>query len=184
MNTRKRISLVAVLFGAVLFVGNSWAGNGYDDGYEYSHQQLLSSSYRLSEQAGDFRRYAREYSYSRNVRRAGQAMQTAADDLYYQLKHGGSEYQLQRAYQQTRQTYYALRQYSYGSTHALNELGYVLHDVERDYQRYQRQLASYNRRDSYGRGHDRHDRGHGNRVGISYRSGTYGSGFGLHLRIR
>ena len=188
MNTRKLVTLITVLFGAVVFANSGWAGDGYDDGYDYSHQQLLDSSYRLSEQAEDFRRYARKYSYSRDVRRAGRAMQNAADDLYYQLKHGGSEYQIKYAYQHARKTYYALRDCYYGSSHALNELGYVVHDVERDYQRYQRQLVSYNHRGGYGqgysKGYDKHYRGQRSRSGIRYHSGSYGSGVSLQLRIR
>ena len=186
MNTRKLVSLFAILLATVLPATSSWAGSEYgygDDGYQYSHQQLLASSYRLSEEADSFRRYARKYSYSREVRQAGRAMQTAADDLYYQLKHGGSEYQVQRAYRQARHTYYALRDCYYGNSHALNQLGYVVHDVERDYQRYQRQLASYSR-GGYGKGHDGRYRGHGSRVGIGYRSGTHGSGLSLHFRVK
>jgi len=186
MNTRKLVSLFTVLLATAFVATSSWAGPdyGYDDaGYQRSHQELLASSYRLSEEADSFRRYARKYSYSREVRQAGRAMQTAADDLYYQLKHGGSEYQVQRAYKQARHTYYALRECYYGDSHALNQLGYVVHDVERDFQRYQRQLASYNR-GGYGKGHDARYRGHGSRVGIGYHSGTHGSGLSLHFRVK
>ncbi len=180
MNTRIVISVLS-LIAITLAAPVSWAG--HDDAYQYSHQQLLDSSYRLSEQAEYFYGYAHKDSYSRTVRRAARALQLAADDLYYQIKQGGAEHQIQYAYQRTRRAYYVLRDCYAGPPAVLNKVGYALHDVEHDYQRYQRLLASYS--DPYaGPRQGRHHRRDGKRVGIYYRNSPYGSELNLRLKVR
>jgi hypothetical protein len=173
----------------MLFANSSWAGNGYDNAYHHnaayqqSHQQLLVSSQRLSQRAADFSRYVSQYGHARDVRRASRALQAAADDLYYQIHHGGDGYKLQYAYDEARAAYYGLRDCFNGSIRAINRVGYAVHDVERDYQRYQRLLARNDdpyQRKAYNQGY----RGHGNAVGIGYRSGGYSNGLNLQLRVR
>ncbi|MDA3934938.1 MAG: hypothetical protein PF630_11530 [Gammaproteobacteria bacterium] len=184
MNTRTVISILG-LFAAALAAPVSWAGH---DGYAYqqSHQKLLASSYRLSDQAKDFQHYAKRYSYSGKVRTASKRLYQASDELYYLIKRNADEYQLRQAYQYASKAYYDLRGYlAYrgGDANVLNQVGYALHDVEADYQRYQRQLAR-NTAPYQRKGQNLHSRGHGNRTGVSYRSGPYGSKLSVQLRLR
>jgi hypothetical protein len=57
MKARQLLSLFTILLGSMLFANSSWAGNGYDNAYHHnaayqqSHQQLLVSRQRLSQQA-------------------------------------------------------------------------------------------------------------------------------------
>ena len=172
MTVRILITLWAV-FAAPL----SWAGHvGYGYDYQHAHQQLLTSSHHLSEQARDFYHYAQRYIYSSSVRNASKRLYKASNELYYLIKRDADDHQLQQEYQYTRRAYYELRgqlQQHSAAASVFDQVGYALHDVENNYQHYQRTQAVHSRRHQ-----------HNNSYGSSYRSNRHGSGISLHFRLR